>query len=90
MAAESIPGGMFRANLVILAQICDELSRRQAEFPRILRLNGQSDLEGQSQWPPFSIPAESIPGCMFCANLVILAQIRELSRGKAEFPRILS
>ena len=73
--AESIPGCMLGANLVILAQICDESLCGQAEFPRILSQNGQNDLEGQGQWPPFSILAESIPGCMFGANLVILAQI---------------
>ena len=66
---------MFRANLVILAQIYDELSCGQAEFPKIRSQNGQNDLEGHGQLPLFSIPAESIPGCMFGANLVILAQI---------------
>ena len=70
-----IPRCIFGVNLVILAQICDELSHRQAKFPRILSQNGQNDLEGQGQWPPFSIPAESIPGCMFGRNLVIPAQI---------------
>ena len=56
------------------------LSRKQAKFRRI-----QNDLEGQGQWPPFSIPAKSISGCMFGANLVILAQIYdELLRGQAE------
>ena len=89
--ADSIPGCMFGANLVILAQIYDEISRGQAKFPRILSQNGQNDLEGQCQWPIVSIPAESIPGYMFAANLVILAQIYdELSRGQAKFPRILS
>ena len=35
------------------------------------------------QWSPFSIPAESIPGCMFGTNSVILAQIcHELSCGR--------
>ena len=82
---------MFGANLGILAVIYDELSRGQAEFPRILSQNGQNDLEGHRQWPPFSIPAESIPGCMFGANLVILAEIYDkLWHGQAEFPRILS
>ena len=82
---ESIPGCMFGANLVILAQICEDLSHRQAEFPRILRQNGQNDLEGQGQWPSFSIPAESIPKCMFGANLVILDQIcDELSCGQGK------
>ena len=66
---------MFAANLVILAQIYDELSHGQAEFPRILSQNSLNDLEGQGQWPLFSIIAESIPGYMFVANLVILAQI---------------
>ena len=73
--AESIPGCVLGANLVILAHICDELSRVQAEFPIILSHNGQNDLEGQGQWPPFSIPVEGIPWCMLGANLVILAQI---------------
>ena len=88
---ETIPGRMFGANLVILAQICDELSCRQTEFPKILSQNDQNDLEGHGQWPPFSIPADSIQGRMFGANLVILAQIcDELSHGQAKFPRILS
>ena len=68
---------MFVANLVILAQIYDELSHRQAEFPTILSQNGQNDLEGQGQWPSYSIPSESIPLCMFGADLVIPAQICE-------------
>ena len=82
---------MFHANLVILAKIYDELCRGQTKFPRILSQNGKNDLEGQSQWPLFSIPAESIPWCMFGANLVILARIYdELSRGQTKFARILS
>ena len=89
--AASILRCMFGANLVILAQIYEDLSRRQATFPRILSQNGQNDLEDQGQCPPFSIPAESITGCMFGANLVILSQIYdELSRGQAEFPTISS
>ena len=76
---------MFGANLVILAQIYDELLRGQAEFPRILSQNGQNDPEGQGQWPLFSIPAESIPRCMFGANLVILDQIcDDLSCGQGK------
>ena len=82
---------MFGANLVIVAQIYDELSHRQAEFRRILCQNGQNDLEGQGQLPPFLIPPGSIPGCIFGADLVILTQIcDELSCGKAKFPRIMS
>ena len=78
-------------NLAILAQICDELSHGQAEFRRILSQNDQNDIEGQGQWPPFSIPTKSIPGCMFRANWMILAQIcDELPSGQAEFTRILS
>ena len=73
---------MFGANLVIVVQIYDELSRGQAEFPRIL---SQNDLEEQGQWPLFSIPTESIQWCMFGANLVIPAQIYdELSRGQGK------
>ena len=82
---------MFHANLVIPAQICDKLSCGQAKFPKIFRSNGQNDLEGQGQWPTFSIPAESIPGCLFRVNLVIPAQICDkLLCGQAEFPKILS
>ena len=44
---------MFAENLVIRAQISDELLRRQAKFARILSQNGQNNLEGQSQWPLF-------------------------------------
>ena len=83
--AESILGCMFGANLVILAQIYDELSHGLAKFLRILSQNGQNDLEGQGQWPPFSIPADSIPRCMSGANLVILDQIcDELSCGQGK------
>ena len=53
-------------------QICNTLLHGQTKFPRILSQNGQNDLEGQ--WPPFSIPAESIPRGMFGANLVIPPQ----------------
>ena len=61
------------------------ISRRQAEFPTIPSQNGQNDLEGQGQWPPFSIPAKGIPGCMFGANLVIPAQTcDELSCGRGK------
>ena len=38
---------MFGANLVVLGQICDELSHGQAQFPRIQSQNGQNYLEGQ-------------------------------------------
>ena len=79
---------MFDANLVIVAQICDELYRRQAKFRRIL---SQIDIEGQCQCPPFWIPSESIPGCTFSANLVIVAQIcDDLLCRQAKFSRILS
>ena len=85
LPGESIPGYVFGANFVIPDQICVELSRGQAKFPRILSQNGQNDLEGQSHWPIFSTPAESIPGCMFGGNLVILAQIcDELSCGQGK------
>ena len=75
---------MFGANLVILSQICDELFCGPAKFPRILSQNGQNDLEGKG--PLFSIPAESITGCIFVTNLMILAQIcDELSCGQSKF-----
>ena len=53
--------------------------------------NSQNYLEGQGQWPLFSIPDKSIPICMFGANLVIPSQICDkLFYGQAKFPRILS
>ena len=39
----------FCKNLVILAQICDELWCGQAEFPRILSQNSQNDLKLHGQ-----------------------------------------
>ena len=82
---------MFGANLVILTQICDELSRAQAKFPRILSQHCQNDLEDQGHWPSFSIPPESISRCVFGANLVIKAQICDkLLGGQAKFLRMLS
>ena len=76
---------MFGANLVNPVQICEELSRAQAKFPRILSQNGQNDLESQVRWSLYSIAAESIPWCMFGTNLLIQAQIcDELSCGQAK------
>ena len=76
---------MFGADLVILAQTYDELSRGQAEFPKILSQIGQNGLEGQGPWPLFSVPAEGIRRGMFGANLVILDQIcDELSYGQGK------
>ena len=40
---------MFGANLVILAQICEDLLTGQIKFPKILSENSQNDLEGQGQ-----------------------------------------
>ena len=83
--AESILWCMFWCKFGDSSPNLDELSRGQAKFPKILSQNGQNDLEGQGQWPLFSIPSESIPRCMFGANLVILAQINdELSCGQTE------
>ena len=72
---ESIPGYMFGTNLVNVSKIHNKLSRGQTEFPKIVSQNGQNDLEGQDRWLPFSIPTQSITGCMLSANLRILAQI---------------
>ena len=52
-----------------------------------------NDLEGEGQWPPFSIWAKSITGCVSDANftLVIQPQICDnLLHGEAKFPKILS
>ena len=76
----------------IWCRFCDtnsnplKLSWRQVKFHRILIQNGQNDLEGQGHWPPCSlISAESVPGCMFGANLMIPAQIfDELSCGQGK------
>ena len=54
------------------------------EFP------SQNGLEGQGQWPQFSIPMEGIPSCIFGANSLILASIHsKLLHGKNKFSRIL-
>ena len=66
---------MLSANLVILAQICDEFCHGQTKFDSILSENDKNDLEGQGQWPPFPIPAKSISGCMFGADLVTLGEV---------------
>ena len=61
---------------------------RTSRISRILSQNNQNDVVGHGQWPPFLIPAESIPRCMFGANLMVLAQTYdELSCGQAECPR---
>ena len=86
--AESVSGCMLGANLVILAQICDEWSHGQAKFPGILSQNGLNDLEDHSQWPPFSTPAKNISCLVFGANLAIPAQIcDELSCGQVKVCR---
>ena len=52
---------------------------------QIVNQNNHNDLEGQDQWPLFSIAVESISGCMFGVNLVIPAHIcDELSCGKGK------
>ena len=78
--AENIPQHMFGANLVMPAKICHELLHAHGKFPRILRQNGQNDLEGQGQLPLFSTSAENIPWCMFGEYLVILAWFCEIYR----------
>ena len=74
---------------MFLAQIHNKLLHGQDKVPRILSWNDWNDLEDQGQWPLFSIPAESIPECMFGANIVIPAQICDkLSRGQPNFLEI--
>ena len=60
------------ANLVILAHIHYKWSGMQTNFPWNL---SQNDLDSQGQRPPFSLPAESFPGCIFGAYLVIPVRI---------------
>ena len=87
--SRNIPISTFGAHLVILAQIYHRSFHRQAIFPIILSRKGQNDLEGQDQWPPFSIPAKSVTGCIFGANLTILAQINDkLWSGQTKVQRI--
>ena len=50
----------------------------------------QNDLGGEVQGPPFSITGESILGCVFGPNLVIIAEIDiELLCVQSKFTRIL-
>ena len=89
--AERIQRCTFGANLVILAQINCKLSRGKTKFPRILNQNGQHDHDFKVNDLHYKIPAESIPCCMFGANLVILDELcDELSHRQPECPRILS
>ena len=54
-------------------------------------LKSPNDLEGQGQWPLFSVPGERMSRCMFGTNLVIVAQIHyKLLHGQDKFPRTLS
>ena len=54
-------------------------------------LKWPNELEGQGQWPPFSIPAERISRCIFLSNLVIVTEIHYmLLCEQAKFPKILS
>ena len=84
----------YGLNFINAAGIHYKLLRGQAIFLKILGQNGQNDqndLEGPGQWPPFSIPAASIPSCMFSANLMIVSQIYFKSLcGQVDFPRGLS
>ena len=85
MLAEGIQRCIFVAILVILLQIHYKLSREPAKFSRILSPNGHNDLEGQGQGHQFSISAESIPWCMFGANLIIPATITNYRADKLKF-----
>ena len=68
-------------NMHILCKFVNCSSNSLEFIARISRIshnsshNGQNYVEGQGQWLPFSIPAVSISGCMFGANLLILDQI---------------
>ena len=86
----SVTTGWGNPKMHIWAEFGDyssKLSRRQTKFPRVLSQNGKNNLEGQGQLPPFSLPTESIPGCMSGANLVILAQFVMIYR--ADKPNFL-
>ena len=73
------------ANVVIPGQIHYKLLCKQPKFPRIFSQNGQNDFESQDHLLPFSIPAESMLGCMFGTNLMIPSQIcDELSCGQGK------
>ena len=60
------------SNLVIVAQIYDELLHGQPNFQEFWVKMAKMTLKVKAN---DQIPAESIPGYMFSANLVILAQI---------------
>ena len=64
--ADSIPECMLcETFLYQFKSVLSEVSCRQVEFVIILSQSAQIDMGNQSQWPRFSIPAESIQGCMF-------------------------
>ena len=70
--------GDFRPNLWRVITRTSQISQKfKSKWPKWLRKHGQ--------WSTFSIPAESIPRCMFGANLVILDQIcDDLSFGQGK------
>ena len=85
-AALLVPRCTIGANLVILAETGDELSRRQGHFGARLSVKVPNDLEGQDQSRPFSKAALLIPRCTIGANLVILAETGdELSRRQGRY-----
>ena len=62
---------------------------KQTQFPRIRSENGQYDLESPGQCPPFSIPNEGIPWCMFGTTFGDLKpNLWRVTRGEVEFPII--
>ena len=78
-----VPRCIIGANLVILAETSDKLSRRQDSFGARLSINVPNGLEGRDQLRPFSKAAVFVPRCTIGANLVILAETGdELSRGQ--------
>ena len=85
-AALLVPRCTIGANLVILAEIGDELLCRQDHFGARLSVKVPNDLEGHDQSRPFSKAALLVPRCTIGANFVILAETsEELLRRQGHF-----
>ena len=76
---------IFCPNLMVLAWICGELWRGQAQNGVNLAFQVKFDLEGQGQSPPKTIGTLTKFFCTFCPNLMVLAWTRDdLWQGQAQ------
>ena len=89
--AESIPGCMFDANLMIPGQIHDKLSWHQPNFPGIWSRNGQMTLKVKTNDPHFQYQLTvSQDACLVQIWWFQVKSLMKLSCHQPHFPRILN